>query len=173
MNTDTSPRLVRFGPFDLDRYTLELRKHGLKIKVSGQPMEVLAMLLAGPGELVTRDELQKRLWPDNTIVDFDHSINAAIKTLRRALGDSADKPQYIETLARRGYRFLYPVQQYAPSASSERNMGEDSAFGAAGDRTTASPVQLSDLGPTLEDPPWREIARCVISMRQKCTLNCA
>ena len=80
----SSPRLVRFEAFEFDRHTLELRKHGLKIKLSGQPMEVLAMLLARPGELVAREELQRRLWPHDTIVEFEHSINAAVKTLRRA-----------------------------------------------------------------------------------------
>ena len=109
----SSPRLVRFEAFEFDRHTLELRKHGLKIKLSGQPMEVLAMLLARPGELVAREELQHRLWPNDTVVEFEHSINAAVKTLRRALGDSADEPRYIETLARRGYRFIAPVEVIA------------------------------------------------------------
>src|ERR1035441_8166474 len=106
-------RLVRFEAFEFDRHTLELRKHGLKIKLSGQPAEVLAMLLARPGDLVAREELQHRLWPHDTIVEFEHSINAAVKTLRRALGDSADQPRYIETLARRGYRFIAPVEVIA------------------------------------------------------------
>ena len=105
----SSGRLVRFEAFEFDRHTLELRKHGLKLKLSGQPIEVLAMLLARRGELVTREELQKRLWPHDTIVEFEHSINAAVKTLRRALGDCADEPRFIETLPRRGYRFIYPI----------------------------------------------------------------
>jgi DNA-binding winged helix-turn-helix (wHTH) protein len=109
-----SGRLVRFEAFEFDRHTLELCKHGLKIKLSGQPIDVLAMLLARPGDLVTREELQKRLWPHDTIVEFEHSINAAVKTLRRALGDSADEPRYVETLARRGYRFMAPVEVIAP-----------------------------------------------------------
>ena len=104
------PRLVRFEAFEFDRHTLELRKHGLKIKLSGQPVEVLAMLLARPGELVAREDLQHRLWPNDTVVEFEHSINAAVKALRRALGDSADEPRYIETLARRGYRFIASLE---------------------------------------------------------------
>ena len=88
----------------------ELLKHGLKIKLSGQPIELLAMLLERPGQLVTREELQKRLWPHDTVVEFEHSINAAINRLREALGDSADEPRYVETLPRRGYRFIYPVE---------------------------------------------------------------
>jgi serine/threonine protein kinase/Tol biopolymer transport system component/DNA-binding winged helix-turn-helix (wHTH) protein len=105
----TTERLVRFEAFEFNRHTLELRKHGLKIKLYGQPMEVLSMLLARPGELVEREELQRRLWPNDTVVEFEHSINAAVKTLRRALSDSADEPRYIETLPRRGYRFICPL----------------------------------------------------------------
>jgi DNA-binding winged helix-turn-helix (wHTH) protein len=117
----SAARLVRFEAYEFDRRTLELRKHGLKIKLSGQPMEVLAMLLASPGELVTREDLQKRLWPHDTIVEFEHSINAAVKTLRRALDDSADEPRYIETLAQRGYRFIAEVEfiASAPPAAPE------------------------------------------------------
>ncbi len=104
------PRLVRFGSFEFDRHTRELRKHGLKIKLSGQPIEILSMLLVRPGELVTREELQRRLWPHDTVVEFEHSINAAVKTLRHWLDDSADEPRYVETLARRGYRFIAPLE---------------------------------------------------------------
>src|SRR5476649_151807 len=103
--------LVRFGVFELDTRTRELRKGGLKLKVPEQSIRILSMLLERQGELVTREELQKKLWPNDTVVEFDHSINAAIKRLRQALGDSADNPQYIETLARRGYRWLVPVQR--------------------------------------------------------------
>jgi serine/threonine protein kinase/tetratricopeptide (TPR) repeat protein len=102
--------LVRFEAFEFDRHTLELRKHGLKIKLSGQPVELLAMLLARPGQLVTREELQKHLWPNDNVVEFEHSINAAFNRLREALSDSADAPRYVETLPRRGYRFIYPVE---------------------------------------------------------------
>jgi TolB-like protein/DNA-binding winged helix-turn-helix (wHTH) protein/Tfp pilus assembly protein PilF len=103
-------RLIRFAPFEFDLQTGELRKHGLKIKLSGQPIEVLALLLEHPGEMVTREEMQKILWPNDTVVEFEHSINAAVKRLREALGDSADNPRYVETLARRGYRFIAPVE---------------------------------------------------------------
>jgi TolB-like protein/DNA-binding winged helix-turn-helix (wHTH) protein len=103
-------RLIRFAPFEFDLQTGELRKNGLKIKLSGQPIEVLALLLAHPGEMVSREEMQKTLWPHDTVVEFEHSINAAIKRLREALGDSADNPRYVETLTRRGYRFIAPVE---------------------------------------------------------------
>jgi TolB-like protein/DNA-binding winged helix-turn-helix (wHTH) protein/Tfp pilus assembly protein PilF len=111
--SSSAPRIVRFGVFEFDRESGELRKHGLRIKLQGQPVHVLDMLLERPGEVVSREELQKRLWQADTFVDFEHSLNAAIKRLRAALGDSADSPRFIETLARRGYRFIAPVTQAA------------------------------------------------------------
>lgn len=102
-------RIVRFGPFEFDLGTGALRKHGLRIKLHGQPIGVLAMLVERAGEVVTREELQNRLWSADTHVDFEHSLNAAIKRLRAALGDSADAPRFIETLPRQGYRMIAPV----------------------------------------------------------------
>src|SRR5262249_38951208 len=102
-------RIIRFGMFEIDLYSAELRRNGLKVKLQEQPFQVLAMLLERPGELVTREELRRRLWSADTFVDFDHSLNAAIKRLRDALGESAEAPVFIETLARRGYRFIAPV----------------------------------------------------------------
>jgi TolB-like protein/DNA-binding winged helix-turn-helix (wHTH) protein/Tfp pilus assembly protein PilF len=102
---------ICFGAFEFKPETGELRKHGLRIKARGQPIEVLTVLLQHPGEAVTREELQKRLWPADTYVDFEHSLNAAMKRLRAALGDSADAPRFIETLAGRGYRFIAPISQ--------------------------------------------------------------
>jgi TolB-like protein/DNA-binding winged helix-turn-helix (wHTH) protein/Tfp pilus assembly protein PilF len=101
--------VVRFGPFEADLRAGELRKHGVKLKLVGQPLEVLAMLLESPGQLVTREELHARLWPTDTFVDFDHGLNAAVNKLRDALSDSAEKPTYVETLPRRGYRFISAV----------------------------------------------------------------
>ncbi len=106
--------IVRFGVFEVDLLSGELRRNGVKIKVQDQPFQVLEMLLARPGELVTREELQKKLWRESTFVDFEHGLNAAIKRLREALGDDADNPRFVETLHRRGYRFIYPV----PAATS-------------------------------------------------------
>jgi TolB-like protein/DNA-binding winged helix-turn-helix (wHTH) protein/Tfp pilus assembly protein PilF len=97
---------VCFGAFEFNLHTGELRKHGLRVRLQGQPVKVLAMLLQRPGELVTREELQKGLWPADTYVDFEHSLNAAMKRLRSALGDSAEAPIFVETLAGRGYRFI-------------------------------------------------------------------
>ena len=113
-----------FGSFEFDAETGELRKHGLRLKLQGQPVEMLTMLLEHPGQVVTREALQKRLWPANTFVDFEQSLNAAVKRLRAALGDSADSPLFIETLPRRGYRFIAPVTQptkdVAPPGTSYR-----------------------------------------------------
>jgi serine/threonine protein kinase/Tol biopolymer transport system component len=99
------PNVVRFGVFELDRRARELRKNGLSTGLPEQSIKILAMLLDQPGEVVLREEIRKQLWPNDTVVEFDHSINAAIKRLRQALGDSADNPHFIETLARRGYRW--------------------------------------------------------------------
>ncbi len=100
------PDVIRFGPFEANTRTRELSRQGRRIKLPGLPFEVLIALLQQPGELVTREELQRRLWPDGTFVDFDNNINAAVTRLRQALGDSADTPQYVETLPRLGYRFI-------------------------------------------------------------------
>ena len=105
----SSKTVVRFGPFEADFRAGELRKHGVKLKLVGQPFEILAMLLERPGQLVTREELRARLWPTDTFVDFDHGLNAAVNKLRDALSDSAEKPNYVETLPRRGYRFISAV----------------------------------------------------------------
>ena len=99
-------RRVTFGVFELDLRSGELRKAGGRINLSDQPFRILAVLLEHPGELVTRDELRSRVWPTDTFVDFEHGLNAAIKRLRDALGDSADTPRFVETLPRRGYRFI-------------------------------------------------------------------
>ena len=100
---------VRFGDYHVDLRTGELRKHGHKVRLAGRPFQILAMLLEQPGELLTRKELQSKLWPADTFVDFEHGVNAAMQTLRRALCDSHKKPRYIETLPRRGYRFIATI----------------------------------------------------------------
>src|SRR6478752_2057621 len=99
-----------FGVFEVDLRTGELRKRGLRVRLQQQPFQVLAMLLERRGDLVTREELQQALWPANTFVDFDHGLNKAINKIREALGDSAEAPRFIETVARRGYRFLADVR---------------------------------------------------------------
>src|SRR6266571_2336473 len=104
-----SPDILRFGVFEVDVRSGELRKQGVRIKLQEQPFQVLAVLLQRPGEVLTREELRNQNWPADTFVDFDNSLNTAINKLREALGDSADNPRFIETLPRRGYRFIAPV----------------------------------------------------------------
>ena len=117
-----------FGTFDVDIETGELHRNGLKLQLQEKPFQMLAMLLEHPGEVVTREALRERLWAANTIVDFDHGLNTAIKKLRHALGDSAESPRFIETLARRGYRFIAPVAAVgAAGASSEVDAPPDRA----------------------------------------------
>ena len=114
-----SSRLVRFGTFEVDLQSEELRKGHLKLRLTGQAFRVLAMLLESPGELVTRDELQKCLWSSETYVDFEHGLNNAINRIREVLGDSADSPRFIETLPKRGYRFVASVT-VGPSLMPDR-----------------------------------------------------
>ncbi len=131
------PSRLKFGPFEADVHTHEIWKHGIKIKLVGQPFEILAILLSKPGELVTREELRERLWPGDTFVDFDHGLNAAVNKLREALSDSAETPTYVETLPRRGYRFVSPVDHVtgqsigtvtssAPDVAMPRLTGQES-----------------------------------------------
>jgi len=108
-------RWLRFGVFELDLRAGELRKHGLRVRLQEQPFQVLAMLVEHPGEVVAREELKKKLWPADTFVDFDHGLNKAINKLREALGDSAETPRFVETVARRGYRFLAEVKVPDPA----------------------------------------------------------
>ena len=117
--TDRSPsprRAIRFGVFELDLHAAELRKAGARLSLPAQSFEVLSLLLERPGDLVTREELRQRLWPNGTFVDFDHSLNAVVNRLRDTLGDSADRPRFIETVPRRGYRFVGAVEAASAAA---------------------------------------------------------
>lgn len=120
MASRAKPSVVNFGAYEFNPYTKELRKEGMRVRLEGQPLAVLQMLLDRPGELVTREELQKKLWPADTFVDFEHSLNAAVKRLRERLNDSADQPRFVETLARRGYRFVAPVNGSVAERESEK-----------------------------------------------------
>ena len=117
-NTSSGSQIIRFSTFELDVRAGELRKHGCRIKLQEQPLRILQMLLANPGTLVTREQLHSTLWPSNTYVDFDHGLNKAINKLREALGDSADTPRFIETMARRGYRFVADLNSEAGAIRS-------------------------------------------------------
>jgi cholera toxin transcriptional activator len=136
-------RVVRFGVFEVDLAAGELRKSGVRIRLQEQPFQVLAFLLERPGEVVTREEIQQKLWPADTFVDFDHSLNTAVNKLREALGDSASSPRYVETLARRGYRFLAPVERPDTNAPGSPPAEPAKASDAAAEET---------LHPELEVP---------------------
>jgi DNA-binding winged helix-turn-helix (wHTH) protein len=106
-----STEVIRFSVFEVNLKAGELRRNGFKLRLQEQPFQILATLLERPGKVVTREELQARLWPEDTFVDFDHSLNAAVRRLRDTLGESAETPRFVETVARRGYRFIAPVAQ--------------------------------------------------------------
>jgi Tol biopolymer transport system component/DNA-binding winged helix-turn-helix (wHTH) protein len=114
----TARKVLRFGLFEVDFAAQELRKSGIKIKIQDQPFQILALLLERPGQIITREEIQRRLWAGDTFVDFDLGLNSAVKKLRQALGDESDNPRFVETLYRRGYRFLAPVQNQIVAAPS-------------------------------------------------------
>lgn len=150
-------RRARFGPFEADLCSGELRKHGLKIKLQDQPFQVLALLIQRPGEMISRQELRQRLWPADTFVDFDVGLNNAIKRLRAALSDEAGTPRYVETLPRRGYRLIVPVetvetQQGAPGQDSvSSTTAQEAAEHTLPDRT-ALPDDARSF------PRWRAVA---------------
>ncbi|HLV87175.1 MAG TPA: winged helix-turn-helix domain-containing protein [Candidatus Sulfotelmatobacter sp.] len=160
--------VVRFGVFEIDLGAGELRKSGVKIRLQGQPWQVLAVLLERAGEVVTRDDLRQKLWPSDTFVDFDHSLNTAVNKIREVLGDSASSPRFIETLPRRGYRFIAPVQTPLPPPTQlpvTREAGPSEA-------PVSGPIQPShkpplSLHPELEIPtPRRGIPRGLFGLIQ-------
>ena len=157
-------RVARFGVFELDLSVGELRKSGVKLRLQGQPFQVLALLLDHAGEVVTREELQQKLWPS----DFDHSLNTAINKVREALGDSASSPRYVETLARRGYRFIASVQtpdQADPAGEPpSRHLAVASPNGPAPTASTELPPAIH---PELEVPiPRRALTRGLFALIQ-------
>ena len=132
----TSARLYRFGPFEADERTGELRRLGRRLAVPAQPLQVLFLLLSRPGDLVTRAELQQAIWSEGTFVDFDHSLNTAINKIRDALDDSAASPRFVETLAKRGYRFVAPVE--VVESAAQTNSG-----GPAASSQSAAPAETA------------------------------
>jgi cholera toxin transcriptional activator len=168
-------RIARFGLFELDLNAGELRKSGVKLRLQGQPFQVLALLLERAGNVVTREELQQQLWPSDTFVDFDHSLNTAINKVRDVLGDSASSPRYVETLARRGYRFIAPVQVpipvqeqiEAPSEDSVATVASREAVVTTEGRSSNPSVAPVAMHPELEVPiPRRAITRSLFLMIQ-------
>ncbi len=119
-NSSRSAQIVRFGVFAADLQSGELCKNGLKVPLQGQPFQVFSILLEHSGRLVTREELRQKVWPQDTFVDFDHALNTAIAKIRTALGDEAENPRFVETMPRRGYRFIGPIDEPVSPASSSR-----------------------------------------------------
>lgn len=129
--TDTQPvRRYRFGVFEVDAVTGELRRQGILIKLNAQPFQVLLMLLSRPGHLMTREDIARELWPEGTFVDFEHGVNSAVNRIREALGDSAGNSRFVQTLARRGYRFVAPVEEIRPDESPSIAVAEPSSIPA-------------------------------------------
>jgi len=167
-------RIVRFGVFELDLGAGELRKNGAKLRLQEQPFQVLALLLERAGDVVTREEVRQKLWPADTFVDFDHSLNTAINKLRETLGDSASSPRYIETLARRGYRFIAPVQNSGGTGTGHVGTGAFASLPRAKprgspERSEAAGAQesQSSLHPELEVPiPHRGLTRGLFALAQ-------
>jgi cholera toxin transcriptional activator len=142
MADSTSGRRYRFGVFEADTAVGELRRQGVRIKLNAQPFQVLALLLERPGELLTREEISRELWPDGTFVDYEHGVNSAVNRIREALGDTAGNPRFVETLARRGYRFVAPVERIGekPAVSVAKLAVEPETQFL--DRVLASPEEL-------------------------------
>jgi cholera toxin transcriptional activator len=151
-------KLVRFGIFEMDLAAGELRKSGSKVRLQEQPFQLLAYLVQRPGEVVTREDLREKLWPSDTFVDFDHSLNTAVNKVRDALGDSANSPRFVETLARRGYRFIASVELVGPHPTA-----------APSSHPAAAPPAMSrsSLDPELEVPlPHRGLTRTLFALIQ-------
>jgi cholera toxin transcriptional activator len=141
-------RVFRFGAFEADPSSGELRKSGVRVRLQGQPFQVLMLLLERPGELVSRDDIRRKLWPADTFVDFDHSLNTTINKIREALNDSAASPRFVETLAKRGYRFLAHVDFGALSPSDNRPESDAAQSDGTASFSAISLTRLEDV-PTI------------------------
>jgi DNA-binding winged helix-turn-helix (wHTH) protein len=132
--TDTNPAgRYRFGGFEVDAGSGELRRKGMRIRLGAQPFQMLLLLLERPGELLTREEIQRRMWPEGTFVDYEHGVNSAVNRIREALGDTANSPRFVETLARRGYRFVAPVERIGgPVAAISVQLPQNTVEGSEG-----------------------------------------
>jgi DNA-binding winged helix-turn-helix (wHTH) protein len=161
--------LLRFGVFEADLAAGELRKNGVRIRLQEQPFQVLGTLLRNSGQVVTRDYLRETIWPADTFVDFDHSLNTAVNKIREALGDSASSPRFVETLARRGYRFIAPVESFATTSvfgrahvEAQHKDGHESEYTAP-----TQPAGEAALHPDLHVPvPPRGLVRALFALIQ-------
>ena len=145
-----SNNVVRYKTLELNLRTRELYKNGQKLKLQGQPIDILAMLLENPGELVTREQLRKKLWPETTYVDFEHGLNSTINRLREALGDHADEPQFIETLPRLGYRFIVTLDDLLEAVQVLSPVAAQVQEAPAEDRSTVNAKALSQTNWTAQ-----------------------
>ena len=158
----TVSRILHFGVFEVDLKACEIRKHGVRLKLPEQPFQVLSVLLENPGEIVTRDELRTRLWPSDTFVDFDHGLNNAVMRLREVLGDSSENPRFVETIPRRGYRFIAPVAGSLLPAASAIQPHEESGQVPV-EVAKPEPVEMpTEVRSKLADRPWPLTARLVV-----------
>jgi cholera toxin transcriptional activator len=146
MTREMTDRVFRFGAFEVNEATGELRKQGIRVKLHSQPFQILVMLLERPAELVTREEMRQRLWGEDTFVDFDHGLNTAVNKLREALGDLASQPRHVETVSGKGYRFIAPVTLAAPVSSEAPVAAARDAVASARNSSPASPVSAFDDG---------------------------
>ena len=151
--TDPRPaRRYRFGAFEADAATGELRRQGIRIKLNAQPFQMLFMLLERPGELLTREEISRELWPEGTFVDYEHGVNSAVNRIREALGDTASNPRFVETLARRGYRFVAPVERIGLGEDPSPSVSESTASGSSEHAVVSSESEADLLSRILASP---------------------
>jgi DNA-binding winged helix-turn-helix (wHTH) protein len=139
---ETEQRRYRFGVFEVDSAAGELRRKGVRVKLHAQPFQVLCLMLERPGEMLTREEICRQLWPQGTFVDYEHGVNSAVNRLREALGDKASSPRFVETLARRGYRFVAPVERIGGNAAALEAHGATPEAAGFLDRVLATEQDL-------------------------------
>ncbi len=170
-SSNRETRLLRFGVFEVDLAAGELRKNGARIRLQEQPFQVLTALLQNAGQVVTRDDLREKIWPADTFVDFDHSLNTAVNKIRESLGDSASSPRFVETLARRGYRFIAPVDSVGAaatvSATGHARENDSRDNGPRDNDPATSPAAAVALHPELHVPvPRRGLVRALFALIQ-------
>ena len=156
-SASVTPHLVRFGVFEADLRAGELRRNGVKVRLQDLPFRVLALMLSRPGQVISREELRQALWPSDVFVDFEQGISSAIMRLRDALRDSADNPIFIETIERRGYRWIGPIHPPEPVAQESRKEDEPGKKGKAIDIPASTEAVASAAMPLSHSSPWRKL----------------
>jgi cholera toxin transcriptional activator len=165
--SSSESRLLRFGVFEVDLAAGELRKNGARIRLQEQPFQVLTALLQNAGQVVTRENLRETIWPADTFVDFDHSLNTAVNKIRESLGDSASSPRFVETLARRGYRFIAPVDRIAAAATVSAPIHAQRNDPQVNNLPATPPTATIALHPELHVPiPRRGLVRALFALIQ-------